>query len=416
MPSLPETNRSTKTILWVSGIVALLLLFMAIRYLTRERVAVRVGKVTYGSIIKTTSTNGKVEPVEDFQAHAQAPGVVKAIYVNVGDTVRPGQLLIRMDDADARSRLATATATLTAARNAQSDIAHGGTQDERNTNTADLNRTQLQLQQDQNTLASLEKLALTGAASQAEITAARQRIQTDQNSVNAVQQHSTNRYAASDLAAGQSRIADAQAAVAAAQAAVNNVNIHSPLAGSVYSLPVAQYDYVTAGEDLIYVADLNRVHVTAYFDEPEIGNLAAGQPVSIVWEAKRGKVWHGHITVAPTTVITYGTRNVGECIIDVDDASGDLLPNTNVTVTVTVTQKLHVLTVPREAVHTDSNQKSYVFRVVNGKLVSTPVSVGIYNLTSEEITSGLSEGDSVVLTPATASQDLTDGLDVTVPK
>lgn len=414
MPSLPETNRSTKVSLWIAGIVALILVFGAVRFLTRERVAVRVGQVVFAPVIKTTSTNGKVEPVEDFQAHAQAPGVVQAIYVHLGDTVRPGELLIRMDDADARSRLATAQASLTAARNTEADLSHGGTQDERNTNAADLTRTQLQLQQDQTNLASLEKLVETGAASQAEIVSARQRIQADQNSIKAVQQHATNRYAPGDLSGAAARIADAEAAVAAAQAAVSNVNIRSPLAGSVYSLPVAQYDYVTAGEDLIYVADLRRVHVTAYFDEPEIGNLAVGQPVSIIWEAKPRSVWHGHIAIAPTTVITYGTRNVGECIINVDDANGELLPNTNVTVTVTTARKPHVLTIPREAVHTDPNQQSYVFRVVKGKLVRTPVVVGIYNQNSEEITSGLSEGETVVLTPATASQDLTDGMDVTV--
>ncbi len=117
-----------------------------------------------------------------------------------------------------------------------------------------------------------------------------------------------------------------------------------------------------------------------------------------------GRVWHGHIAIAPTTVITYGTRNVGECIINVDDANGELLPNTNVTVTVTTARKPHVLTIPREAVHTDPNQQSYVFRVVKGKLVRTPVVVGIYNQNSEEIICGLSEGETIVLTPATASQ------------
>ena len=44
-------------------------------------------------------------------------------------------------------------------------------------------------------------------------------------------------------------------------------------------------------------------------------------------------VWHGHIERTPVTVITYGTRNVGEVLIHIDDADGQLLPDTNVTVT-----------------------------------------------------------------------------------
>lgn len=413
MPAIPQTNRSTKLVLWVSGIVALLLLVLAIRYLTREKVAIRVGRAEYGDIVKTSSTNGKVVPIDDFQAHAQSPGVVEQIYVNLDDHVKTGQLLMRLDDADARSRLAQAQSSLTAARNQQTDITQGGTQDERNANASDLSKAQLQLKQDQTNLAALQQLSAKGAASPAEIAASRERIAADQASISAIQQHSTNRYSKSDLAGAEARISDAQASVAAAQAAVSSVVIRSPLAGSVYSIPVSQYDYVPAGEDLIYVADLTKIRVLAYFDEPEVGNLAVGQPVTIVWEAKPGRVWHGHVSVAPTTIITYGTRNVGECIIDIDDADGDLLPNTNVTVTVTTAERKHVLTVPREAVHTGANQ-SYVFRVINNKLVQTPVTTGVVNLVRAEILSGLSDGDTIALTAATAGRELADGMDVTV--
>ena len=68
--------------------------------------------------------------------------------------------------------------------------------------------------------------------------------------------------------------------------------------------------------------DLNHIQVRAYFDEPEIGELQSGQAVKIVWDAKPNRVWHGHIDRAPTTVTQYGNRNVGECVITVDDARG----------------------------------------------------------------------------------------------
>jgi len=129
-----------------------------------------------------------------------------------------------------------------------------------------------------------------------------------------------------------------------------------------------------------------------------------------VWDAKPNQEWHGHIAQAPTTVITYGTRNVGECVITVDDANGDLLPNTNVTVTVTTQAKTHVLTVPHEAVHTEGDN-NYVYKVVDGHLHKTLVQVGLINLTLEEITSGLNEGDSVAL-GATSEAELSDGLEV----
>jgi len=102
---------------------------------------------------------------------------------------------------------------------------------------------------------------------------------------------------------------------------------------------------------------------------------------------------------------------VSHCFITVDDAKGDLQPNANVTVTVTIAKHSHVLTVPREALHFDGPQ-AYVFRVIDNKLVKTPIKLGIVNLTQLEIASGLSEGEVVAL-GATNGRELTNGLPTT---
>jgi HlyD family secretion protein len=224
---------------------------------------------------------------------------------------------------------------------------------------------------------------------------------------------STQRYSTPDRARAEAQLADARADLAAAQKGYADVNIHSPLAGSVYAIPVTQYDFVQAGEDLLDVADLNKVQIRAYFDEPEIGKLAVGQSVKIVWDAKPDRVWHGHVSRVPTTVIPYGTRSVGECLIAVDDANGELLPNTNVTVTVTTQQRFNVLSIPREALHTEG-PRDFVYRVVGNKLVVTPVQVGVLNLTRVEITGGLTEKDTVALGAANSNRDLSNGLRVKV--
>ena len=63
---------------------------------------------------------------------------------------------------------------------------------------------------------------------------------------------------------------------------------------------------------------------------------------------------------------------------------------------VTEDKRVHVLSVPREALHIDGVNK-YVFRIENGRLVRTPVTTGIISVTDVEIVSGLSEGQLVVL-------------------
>jgi HlyD family secretion protein len=258
---------------------------------------------------------------------------------------------------------------------------------------------------------SLQKLQQQGAASPAEIASLQEQVALDKSTLHTTEQHSNRRYDQADRARAQAQLADARAAVAAAQSGYDSADIRTPIDGTVYYLPVSQYDYVKQDEDLVFVADLSRLRVTAYFDEPEIGNLAEGQPVKIVWEAKPNMAWHGHISLAPTTVINYNlTRNVGECTITVDDNDGVLQPNATVTVTVTTAEHKHVLSVPRGALHSE-NSPAYVFRILDGKLVRTPVEVGIVNNNFAEITSGLTEGDTVALN-ATTNRDLTDGLPV----
>ncbi len=411
----PEQKRSLAPFFWLAALIVVIAVVFAIRSMTREVVRVRTAPVSFQTLSSTVPTTGKIEPIQEFQAHAPAPGVVKKILVDEGERVTAGTLLVQLDDTDARARLATAQATLAQAQLQFADLQAGGTTEERGTFSANVNSTRLEQQAAQNNLALEESLQKKGSASASEVAAAQQRLRSADLALENAQGHvsGTSRYSALDRANAQARIADARAAVQSAQKAITDANIRSPYNGTVYSIPVSQYDFVQAGEDLMDVADLNRIQVRAYFDEPEIGKLADGQPVKIVWDAKPNQTWHGHIEHAPTTVITYGTRNVGQCLITVDDARGDLLPNTNVTVTVTEAERSNVLSIPRESLHTDGAHSNYVFRIVGGKLQQTPVQLGpLVTLTNVEIAGGLQANDIIVLGPATVGVELSNGLAV----
>ena len=405
-----ETRRLNPLMLWGIFLAAIVLVFVAVRMFTREVVDVRVRAVSHENLLSTVSTNGKVEPIEAFQAHAPTPGVVGKIFVQVGQKVKKGDLLVKLSDSDAVARLAAANATLLTAQATTQDVERGGSQEERLSLTGDTNKARLQQEQASRDLAALQVLQQKGAASASEVAAAQQKLQSANNALQNLQLRGTERYSSADQARTKAQLNEAKASVAAAQNSYARVNIRAPLSGTVYSIPVSAYDYVPAGEDLLDVADLNHIQIRAWFDEPEIGKLAIGQAVKIVWDAKPNLTWHGHILRAPTAVIPYGTRNVGECIIAVDDAHGDLLPNTNVTVTVTTSQRFNVLSIPREALHTEG-ASDFVYRVVNGSLVRTPVQVGAFNLTRAEITGGLTEKDTVALS-ATSNRDLSNGLAV----
>jgi HlyD family secretion protein len=406
-----ETRRLNPFLLWAIFLAVIGLVVFGIRSITRDVVEIRVASVNHQNLMSSVSTNGKVEPVEEYQAHAPSPGVVQKVLVQVGQKVKVGQLLIQMNDSDAVARIASANAALRTAEASLHDMEQGGSQEERISLSSDLSSARLQQEQATKSLSSLKALQQKGAASANEVAAAEQRLQSANASLQSVQQRTTARYGTTDHSRTVAQVADARAALASAQAGFAATNIRTPINGTVYSIPVSTYDFVPAGEDLLDVADLNRIQVRAYFDEPEIGKLAVGQSVKVLWDAKPSQTWHGHISRAPSTVITSGTRNVGECIITLDDADGDLLPNTNVNVTVTTSQRSDVLSIPREALHTDNG--NFVYRVIDNKLVRTPVQVGLVNLTRVEIVSGLADKDTVALN-ATSNRDLSNGLAVKV--
>ena len=139
--------------------------------------------------------------------------------------------------------------------------------------------------------------------------------------------------------------------------------------------------------------------------------LAVGQPILIKWDAKPGKVWHGRIERTPITVITYGTRNVGEVLIHIDDADSHLLPDTNVTVTVTTASQANALSIPREALRSE-NGKTYVYKIDGDELKKTFVVTGALNLTQVAILSGLKIGDWVA-TGTTTGVPLQEGVPIT---
>jgi len=377
----------------------------------RGVVPVRVAQVERHDLISTLSTNGKVEPTEDFEPRAPVSTSVEQVYVHLNQNVSRGQELVLLNDSDARKDLATGLASRAQAQATLHNMEAGGTSPELATQNSEMAAAQSELRNSLAALDALQKLQAEGAASANEVAAAQHRVDAAHAKIAGLQSQKTSHYNSADLAAQRALVAQAQAEVAAAQGVLSGVNVRAPFAGTIYSLPVMPLGSVNANDVLLGEADLKHLLVHAYFDEPEIGRLANGQAVKIVWSAKPALAWHGHIVQAPTSIIEYGgTRNVGECLISVDDNNGELLPNTNVTVTVTLQQVHNVLSLPREALRTDG-PRNYVYRVANDRLVKTPIVPGAVSLTRFEVVSGLNDGDSVAL-GTTSDTEMKDGLRV----
>jgi HlyD family secretion protein len=153
---------------------------------------------------------------------------------------------------------------------------------------------------------------------------------------------------------------------------------------------------VGAGDLLLQVADLRKVVVRAFVDEPDVGRLAPGDPIEITWDAVPGRVWRSAVTAIPSTVKLRGSRNVGETTSIIDNTDLKLLPNINVGVTIVSSQHDNVLVVPREAVRVDDS-KPYVLQVVGHELKRREVETSLSNLTQVEVSRGLAAKDIVAI-------------------
>jgi len=190
------------------------------------------------------------------------------------------------------------------------------------------------------------------------------------------------------------------------------LNIRAPFDGIVYSLPVRPGAYVNPGDLILQLADLSKVVVRAFVDEPDIGRLSPGQRIEVTWDALPGREWQGSIASVPASVKLRGTRNVGETTCLVENKDFRLLPNINVGVTIVATEHQNVLTAPREAVRVDDNQ-TYVFQITNDALQRRNVQTGISNLTQVEVTAGITDNALLAIAPMNG-KPLRDGQQVKV--
>jgi len=398
MPLNGNSSRHQPRRWWVTALAILGGVTVLAAFVSRrdDAVPVRTAIVQQSTIRSLVSTNGKIEPLNNYEAHAPVATSVRRVYVKEGDAVEKGQLLVVLDDSDARAQAARAETQL---RTAQADLSaaeRGGSQEEVLNLEAQLVKANMDRDSAQRNLAALKKLQQQGAASAGEVLEAENAVARADAQLSFLRQKQTKRYSKAELARVDAQRTEAQATYDAAQDVLAKSNVRAPFDGIVYSLPAKEGGYVAAGDLLLQVADLRKVLVRAFVDEPDVGRLASGYPMEITWDAVPGRVWRTTVTAIPSTVKLHGSRNIGETISIVDNKDLRLLPNINVGVTIVTAEHNSVLVVPREAVRMDDT-KPYVLQVAGHELKRREVQTSLSNLTQVEVTRGLSANDVVAI-------------------
>jgi HlyD family secretion protein len=384
-------------IAWVAGAAVLVAVVLVLA--NRDQAPeVQVAQVKRENLSASITSNGRVEPVLPYLAVAQYFTSVIRVDVTANQAVRKGQIILVLDSRTPQQELVKARADLLNAQEQLNNAQAGGPPAQVAENEGALEKAKIDLAELERNQEALKKLVAEKAETQADldqnqikIADARATVQTLEQQKAALATEAQVNVKSAELAEQQAR-----AQIATLESQIASSTVRSPIDGTLYSLPVYWGKYVNVGDPLAAVADLHRVRVRAFVDEPDLGKLAPNLPVEITWDGLPDHVWYGQTENVPKQVTMQGVRSVGEVLCSVQNSNLQLIPNLSVDVNIMWSQRQSVLTVPRGAVHSEG-QQHFVFVVDDDTLHRRAVQLGIADPTVFEVVSGLKEGEQVAL-------------------
>jgi HlyD family secretion protein len=349
-------------------------------------------------IAKSVVATGKVQPITKVEVKSKASGIVEKWYVDANARVHKGQVLAQLDRVEILAQVEAARATLQAAeanvKTADADIK----QDEVAARAPDLPMYAATLRRNQ-------EMKEAGVVSQQALDDANRDYLSNLNK---------QRTAIATVAVDHAKLQQAQAQVAESQASLKQLEeqlsyttVVSPIDGVVLSRDVEVGDAVSSilvlgsTATLVFtLGDTSQVYVDGKVDEADIGSVYLGQPARIRIESFKNRVFHGKVTrIAPLgvekdNVTTFAVR------VSIDNPSGEIKAMMTANAEILIDEHKNVLAVPEQAISYDAQKHAFV-NVPDSKakdgMRKTAVTVGLANGSNTEITSGLKEGDKVVL-------------------
>ncbi|OGX86963.1 efflux RND transporter periplasmic adaptor subunit [Hymenobacter glacialis] len=404
-------------------------------------VEVLVAQAGPANIVEKVSASGKVQPENEVKISPDVSGEIIELYVQEGDSVRKGQLLLRIRPDNYQAQVAVQSAQV-------------GTQ------RANVGQAQARLQQ---LLASAKQTELTyrrnaslykqKVISQADYEASQAAYNASQEEINSARQ---------SIRASQSTVNAASASLEEARKNLNKTTIYSPVSGTVSKLNVKKGERVVgttqmAGTEIMRIANLNNMEVRVNVNENDVNNVNIGDSVMVEVDAYASKdqKFRGLVTnIANTAKDALTAEAVTEFEVRIHllpesyrhlqrTVAGKTImpfrPGMTASVDIITDRKSGALSVPLAAVTTRSDSASIkdrkdrdnakggavsanasagpkpeiqevVFIIKDGKAVMTPVKTGISDFQNIEVLSGVPAGAQVVSGPFRAvAKTLKDG-------
>lgn len=352
-------------------ILALLLLFLLAgcnkdeKESTPSAVNVSVSTVKKQTIEDTVTYTGEIKALEYTSISAKVSGAANGIFVEVGDYVNEGDILLQIDNTDYLTQFNQANAAyLSAVSQSKSAIAAAQLE----YNNAKINYDNQKVLYDNG---AISKLAYDGAVTRFENAKISLETATEQAGVNA-----------------------AKAALDAAQNALDYTTLRAPISGYISSKNANPGQMVTPGVEVFSIKNTNDVNAQINVTESIIPTISVGTKAVVKVKSAEEEI-EGEVTaVSPTKSAQTGMYQVSIAIENLDNKLNDGM---FADVTLTLNDSVDALVIPSESILEDEDGKKYVYIADGDTAKRENIETGIITDEYTEIVSGVKKGDKVII-------------------
>jgi len=196
---------------------------------------------------------------------------------------------------------------------------------------------------------------------------------------------------------GLSQLEQAKLDLGDAEVELAGTTLVSPINGTVMSIDISKGDTVGTSS-VMTVADLSQQYLEVFMDESDWASINVGYPVEVIFDILPDSIFTGIVTQIDPGLYTESGSSAVRAIVqlmNVDDETFNLPLGTSAAVDVIGGEATDAILIPIEALHDAGNGQYAVFVMTNGEPRLHIVEIGIQDLSTVEITSGLEQGDVI---------------------
>lgn len=332
-----------------------------------DKKIVSIANVEARDISFAITAAGEIGPADQVSVRPEINGKIAELPVDIGDQVKKGQLLCRLDDTDLQTEKVTQLSQVAGAK-------------------LQIEAATLQVEKTDREFKRNDALFQNRLVAQDIFDNARTEFQVAKNS----------------LQLAKNALERAESALKQVDDKLAKTRIEAPFDCTVLTRPVSLGQTVSgsggfnSGTEILSVANLNDMIITAHINQADVTRMKNGQAVEVQVESVPGLKMKAVVErIAPQAVIKNGIKGFSARIA-IKELDPRVRPGMTSILSIPVASVENALSVPLSAVFTERGER-YVYVKIDDEFEKRPVQIGISDLSFAEVQGGLQAGEVVAL-------------------